>query len=105
MNVMSEIVEARASAISLRASARACGPEHGPLKCRLMRATCVLNSMVLLAIRGIRYIEVLEAALRECVAEMQAWDRMDDRTERTRAAIERALRALQGMQSGKDGAK
>lgn len=95
MNVMTEIAEARASALSLRASAHACGSEQGPLKFRLMRTADALNSMVLLAVRGIERIEVLEVALRECVAELQAGNRMEDRT---KAVIERAQRALQGEQ-------
>ena len=95
MNAMSDVAEARASALSLRASAKACTPEQGPLKFRLMRAAESLDAMVLLAVRGIERIKVLEVVLRECVADMQAPDRVEDRT---KAVIERAQRALLGEQ-------
>jgi hypothetical protein len=63
MNVMNQIAEARASALSLRASAKACVAEQGALKFRLMRAAESLDAMVLLAVRGIERIEVLEQEL------------------------------------------
>lgn len=50
--------------------------------------------MTLMTTRGIERVEVLEGALRECVHEMEAWDRCEDRTSTTRAAIGRARRAL-----------
>ena len=65
MNVMNEIAEARAMALTLQASARACGPEQGSLKLRLTRAAKVLNAMVLLAVRSIERIEELERELRQ----------------------------------------
>lgn len=43
-------------------------------------------------------VQVLAPALGEGVAEVQAWDAMDDRTHRGRAAIGQASRALQGVQ-------
>jgi hypothetical protein len=49
---MSQIAEARASALSLRASAKACMPDQGALKFRLMRAAESLDATVLLAMRG-----------------------------------------------------
>lgn len=63
MNVTQEIAEARASALSLRASAKACGSEQGALKFRLMRAAEALDGMVLLAARGLDRIEELEQQL------------------------------------------
>ena len=65
MNVMNDIAEARASALSLRASAKACTPEHGALKFRLTRAAESLDAMVMLAVRGIERIEELEHELRQ----------------------------------------
>lgn len=65
MNVMNDIAEARASALSLRASARACGPEQGALKFRLMRAAESLDAVVAIAVRGIERIETLETELRQ----------------------------------------
>ena len=63
MNTMQVIAEARASALSLRASARACGSEQGSLKFRLMRTAESLDGMVLLAVRGLERIEQLEQQL------------------------------------------
>jgi hypothetical protein len=63
MNVTHEIAEARATALSLRASAKACTPEQGALKFRLMRAAESLNAMVLLAMHGIECVEQLEMQL------------------------------------------
>jgi hypothetical protein len=63
MNVMNQIAEARASALSLRASAKACSREQGALKFRLMRAAESLDAMVLLAVRGLDRIEQLEQQL------------------------------------------
>jgi len=56
-------VEARATALTLRASAKACAPEQGPLKFRLTRAAESLDAMVLLAVRGFDRIEQLEQQL------------------------------------------
>ena len=63
MNAMNDVAEARATALSLRASAKACTPEQGPLKFRLMRAAESLDAMVLLAVRGFDRIEQLEQQL------------------------------------------
>ena len=63
MNVMNEIAEARATALSLRASAKACTREQGALKFRLTRAADSLDAVVLLAIRGIERVEELEQEL------------------------------------------
>jgi hypothetical protein len=63
MNAMNDVAEARASALSLRASAKACTPEQGSLKFRLARAAESLDAMVLIAVRGIERIEQLEQQL------------------------------------------
>ncbi|MBM0105203.1 hypothetical protein JM946_10595 [Steroidobacter sp. S1-65] len=63
--IVREIAEARATAIVLRASAKACGPEQGALKFRLTRAAEALNSLVLLVVRSLERIGGLEAKLRE----------------------------------------
>ena len=63
MNAMSDVAEARASALSLRASAKACTAEQGALKFRLTRAAESLDAMVLLAVRGFDRIEQLEQQL------------------------------------------
>jgi len=63
MNVMSQIAEARASALTLRASAKACSREQGALKFRLVRAAESLEAVVLIALRGIERIEALEREL------------------------------------------
>jgi hypothetical protein len=69
MIVMHDIAEARASALSLRATAQACGSEQGPLRFRLKRAAESLEAMVLLAVRGIDRVEQLEQELRQLKAE------------------------------------
>lgn len=63
MNAMNDVAEARATALSLRASATACTPEQGALKFRLTRAAESLDAMVLLAVRGFDRIEQLEQQL------------------------------------------
>ena len=63
MNVSKEIAEARAAALSLRATAQARSPEQGPLKFRLTRAAEALNGMVMLAVRGLDRVEELEQQL------------------------------------------
>ena len=63
MNAMNDVAEARATALSLRASAKACTPEQGPLKFRLTRAAESLDAMVLLAVRGFDRVEQLEQQL------------------------------------------
>lgn len=71
MNTMNVVAEARASALSLRASSKACTPEQGALKFRLMRAAESLDAMVLLAVRSLDRIEALELALRLTVAALE----------------------------------
>lgn len=68
MNAMNQIAEARASALSLRASARACTHVQNALKFRLARAAESLDAMVLLAVLGIERIERLELELRQLKA-------------------------------------
>lgn len=63
MNLSHEIAEALASALSLRASANACGPEHGALKFRLVHAAESLDAMVALAVRGLDRIAEIEQQL------------------------------------------
>jgi hypothetical protein len=63
MNAMNDVAEARATALSLRASAKACTREQGALKFRLMRAAESLDAMVLLAVRGFDCIEQLKQQL------------------------------------------
>jgi predicted lipid-binding transport protein (Tim44 family) len=63
MSAMNDVVEARATALSLRASAKACTPEQGALKFRLMRAAESLDAIVLLAVRGFDRIEQMEQQL------------------------------------------
>jgi hypothetical protein len=63
MNAMNDVAEARATALSLRASAKACTREQGALKFRLTRAAESLDAMVLLAVRGFDRIEQLEQQL------------------------------------------
>lgn len=71
MNAMNQIAEARASALSLRASAKACTGEQGALKFRLTRAAESLDAVVLIAVRGIERVEQLESALRLTVAVLE----------------------------------
>jgi hypothetical protein len=63
MNAMNQIAEARASALSLQASAKACAIEQRALKYRLVGAAESLDAMVLLAVRGIERVEALEQEL------------------------------------------
>ena len=65
MNAASQIAEARASAISLRATAKACKGEQAALKFRLTRAAESLDATALLAMRGIERVEQFEQELRE----------------------------------------
>lgn len=69
MNVMQEIAEARASALSLRASAKACAGDQGALKFRLTRAADSLDAVVAIAVRGIERVEQLEQELRAIKAD------------------------------------
>jgi hypothetical protein len=88
MNAMNDVAEARATALSLRASAKACAPEQGPLKFRLMRAAESLDAMVLLAVRGFDRIEQLEqqlAAMTAGTAESAGRDDPDSHSDRSSA--------------------
>jgi hypothetical protein len=69
MNAMNDVAEARASALSLRASSKACTAEQGALKFRLVCAAESLDAMVLLALRAIVRIEQLEQQLAAITAE------------------------------------
>lgn len=68
MNALNDVAEARASALSLRASAKACTGDQGALKFRLVRAAESLDAMVLLAMRGLDRIEQLEQQLADIAA-------------------------------------
>ena len=94
MNLTQEIAEARALAQGLREAAAVCRADQGALKVRLLMAAESLQALALLSVRCVDRVDVLDGALRECLAEMQAWDRLEDRTAATRAAIVRAGRAL-----------
>lgn len=65
MNPMSEIAEARASALVLRATARVVRAEQGSLRFRLNRAADALDGMAALALRCLERIEQLEQELRQ----------------------------------------
>lgn len=65
MVVMSDIAEARATALVLRATAKAVGADQGSLMYRLNRAADVLDGMVALAVRCLERIEQLEQELRK----------------------------------------
>jgi hypothetical protein len=65
MNAMSEIAEARATALVLRSTARFVRAEQGALMLRLNRAADALDGMAALAMRGIERIEQLEQELRQ----------------------------------------
>lgn len=71
MNVMHQIAEAKAAAIALRASAKACGPEQAALRFRLVRAAESFDSVIGIAVRGIERIEELEQELRQQKADGQ----------------------------------
>lgn len=71
MNAMNQIAEARATALMLRASAKACGPEQRSLKFRLNRAADSLDAIVLIAVRGIERVEVLESVLLLAIAALE----------------------------------
>ena len=87
MNAMTQIAEARASALSLRASARACTPKQGALKFRLTRAAESLDATVLLAMRGIGRVEQLESALRLAVAALEGKPCRQQALDDARAAL------------------
>lgn len=62
---MSDIAEARATALVLRATAKVVRAEQGSLRFRLNRAAHALDSMVALALRCLVRIEELEHELRQ----------------------------------------
>jgi hypothetical protein len=68
MNTVNQIAEARATALSLRASAKACTADQGALKFRLTRAAESLDAMVLLAVSGLDRIEQLEQQFADITA-------------------------------------
>jgi hypothetical protein len=59
-----QVAEARATALVLRATARAIRAEQGALYVRLNRAADVLDTMVALVVRCLDRIEQLQQALR-----------------------------------------
>lgn len=65
MDVMSGIAEARATALVLRATAKAVRADQSSLMYRLNRAADVLDGMVALAVRCLERIEQLEQELRQ----------------------------------------
>lgn len=95
VDLATETAEARNCVQSLREAAAACNSAQASLRTRLLLSAEALQAMTWMATRGIERVEVLEGALRECVHEMEAWDRCEDRTSTTRAAISRARRALE----------
>ena len=71
MNASSEIAEARATALVVRATAKVVRAERGPLMFRLNRAADALDAMVALAMRCLERIEQLEQELRRLRAGAQ----------------------------------
>ncbi len=65
MSVITELAEARATALVLRATARATRAEQDALRFRLNRAADTLDSVVALAARCLERIEELERQLRQ----------------------------------------
>jgi hypothetical protein len=65
MDVMSDIAEARATALVLRATAKSVRGDQGPLRFRLDRAARTLDNMVALALRCLVRIKELEHELRQ----------------------------------------
>lgn len=59
------MVDARATALVLRATAKVVRAEQGALRLRLNRAADVLDGMVALAVRCLERIEQLEQELRQ----------------------------------------
>lgn len=100
MNFTHELGEARSIAHGLRTTAASCSRDQLALRTRLVLAAESLESLAQLAARAVGRIETLEGALRECLVEMQAWDRMEDRTTNTRVAITRAQQALKLAHDG-----
>lgn len=71
MNVASELAEARASALVLRATAKVARGEQGSLSFRLNRAADALDSVVTLAVRCLERIEQLEQEVRRLMGGAQ----------------------------------
>lgn len=94
INLSEEARTAMACAQGLRSAAVACAPSQNVLKARLILCADQLEKLATLALRQQDKLDVLDGALRECLQEMHAWDRMEDCTSSTRAAIARAERAL-----------
>lgn len=94
INLSEEARTAMACAQGLRSTAVACTPQQNVLRVRLVLCADQLEKLATLALRQQDKLDVLDGALRECLAEMHAWDRMEDRTAATRAAIAWAERAL-----------
>jgi hypothetical protein len=65
MDVVSDIAEARATALVLRATAKALRGVRGPLMFRLNRAADALDGMAALAVRCLERIKPLEQELRQ----------------------------------------
>lgn len=65
MDVMSDIAEARATALVLRATAKVVRAEQGSLMFRLSRGADALDSMAALALRCLVRIKELEHELRQ----------------------------------------
>jgi hypothetical protein len=65
MDALSDIAEARATALVLRATARVVRAEQGSLMLRLNRAADVLDGMAALALQGLERIKKLEQELRQ----------------------------------------
>ncbi|WP_129648806.1 hypothetical protein [Peristeroidobacter agariperforans] len=65
MDGMNDIAEARATALVLRATAKAVRGEQGSLMFRLNRAADILDSMAALALRCLERIKQLEQELLE----------------------------------------
>ncbi|GFE79262.1 hypothetical protein GCM10011487_12620 [Steroidobacter agaridevorans] len=65
MSASGEIAEARATALVLRATAKAVRADQGSLMYRLNRAADVLDGMVAVAVRCLERIEQLEQELRQ----------------------------------------
>lgn len=71
MNAQNDIAEARATAIVLRATAKAVRADQGSLMYRLDRAADILDGMVTLVVRCLERIERLEQELRQLRAGAQ----------------------------------
>jgi hypothetical protein len=65
MDGMTDIAEAHATALVLRATAKAVRGERGPLRFRLNRAADILDGMAALAVRCLERIKQLEEELRQ----------------------------------------